>query len=78
MMRIRLFLRHLDEYQHEVHRIRKDLAFSRMGIKKRKPVWLEHDEEGEMDPRGNCRGKWRLLHVGPCEKAIVDSGFYSG
>ena len=78
MMRIRLFLRHLDEYQHEVHRIRKDLAFSRRGIKKRKPVWLEHDEEGEMDPRGNCRGKWRLLHVGPCEKAIVDSGFYSG
>ena len=56
----------------------EDLAFSRRGIKKRKPVWLEHDDEGEMDPRRNYRGKWRLLHIGPCEKAIVDSGFYSG
>lgn len=41
-------------------------------------MWLEHDDEGEMDPRRNYRGKWRLLHIGPCEKAIVDSGFYQG
>lgn len=73
----RLSPRHLDEYQHKVHRTRKDLAFSRRREKKkRKPVWLEHDEEGEMGTRRNHRGKWKLLHIGLCEKAIVGSGFY--
>lgn len=50
--------------------------FQEGGKKKRKPVWLEHDEEGEMGTRRNHRGKWKLLHIGLCEKAIVDSGFY--